>query len=148
MLRYITCLAATVFIGAPLWAGELDGEFGTKAPATATGKQVSKATPATAAVLATLAIDAGVGAKGSELDGETPTQAGRGYRGWGGWGRGWGHGWGRGWYGWGHHWHHGWRGYGWAGYGWRGYRYLPYFSYYPSYISYGYYGYPASGWCW
>jgi len=153
MLRYIASLAAAALIGAPIWAGELDKEFGAKTPSAPAAKQ-NTATPIGATATAPLTAD--TRSKGSELDGETPTQAARGYRGgWGhggghGWGHGWGHSWGHNSYGWGRGWHSGWRGYGWAGYGrgygwgWGSYGYLPYVSYYPSYVSYGYY----PGWCW
>src|SRR5262245_18761360 len=148
MVRYIACMAA-LLLGAPLWAGELDAEFGRKAPTTK------------AADLPPAALDQDAAqAPASELDDESPAQAHR--RGWGhgwrgGWGVGWRGGWGgwRGWYGgyggwaryggWGYGYGYGWR--GWPRYGWGGYvgwpSYYPYISYY-SYPSFSYYSYPSS----
>src|SRR5262245_37284193 len=106
MLRYVACVAAFL-VGAPLWAGELDAEFGGK-PAAA---KVASPAPNTQPDLV------------SELDGESPAQAHR--RGWGGWGwrGGWGGGWGwrGGWGGgWGGRGRWRWGGGGWGGGGWRG----------------------------
>jgi hypothetical protein len=126
MVRLMAGLAVALLGAAPVWAGELDGDFA--------GAQ-SKATKAQAVAPALSSpaqqIDAKAGlAKGSELDDESPAQAYRGGwgggRGWGGWGRGgwggWGRGgwggWGRGWGGWGRGWY-GYRGWGW-GRGWGG----------------------------
>src|SRR4051794_20863199 len=100
MVRSFAYLALFLLVGMPLRAGELDEEFGGKAP------DVSLATPK-------VDDSAGLGAatpsshdlvlptdlaRGSELDGEVPTQL------WGhhGWGRGfgWGGGWGGGFGGW------------------------------------------------
>lgn len=136
MVRYIAGLTVALLAGAPVWADELDAEFG-KAPV--------------AVKLATAPPQDGQLIKTGELDEESPTQAHRrGWYGWrGGWGRGWGggfsfsysRGWGSygGWYG-----SRGW--YGGRGWGWGGYAYRPAY-YYPTYayapFSYSYYSYPA-----
>ena len=112
MVRYIACFVA-LFAGASLRAGELDAEFGTKAPATAPMALGAEA----AGPIPMLALKTPDGGKASELDNENPAQSwghcgwGRGF-GWGGFGRGFG-GWGGGWGGFGGY--GGWGGYG--GYG-------------------------------
>jgi hypothetical protein len=149
MKTHIIALAAVWGLATPVFAGELDREF----------KGSDAKVPATAP-----AAPPSAGLSRTELDDESPTQAGRYHGGWG-WGHhhGWGHGW-----GWGHH--HGWgwgRGWGWGvGYGWGGggwgygyrswyrpyngfygawgwpsYYYRPYYSYY--YPSYAYAYYPS-----
>jgi hypothetical protein len=142
MRTHTIALAAVLGLATLTWAGELDREFkgaDGRAPA---------ATPApTGSVTAGLAR--------TELDDESPTQAGRYHGGWG-WGHhGWGHyhGW-----GWGHH--HGW-GWGYAGwyrpyYGfyasvgyWPSYYFRPFYSYYYPAYTYSYYpavyAYPGYG---
>jgi hypothetical protein len=120
MARYLVGLAVTLLVGAPLCAGELDREFATKA----SPDQKTTVAPAKAKTATTAALP-----KTSELDSETPADAGRAWRGggwrggWGGgwhggWGFGWRGGWGRGWGGWGRGWGVGWRGgWGWGGWG-------------------------------
>src|SRR5262249_30177902 len=115
MARYIACLAMALLVEAPLYAGELDAEFATKAsPAPAVQKGAVVAAQPAAVPGATAAVP-----KASELDSEAPADAVRGgwHGGWhGGWGRGWGGGWRGGWgwggWGWGRGWTVGWRG-GW-----------------------------------
>jgi hypothetical protein len=124
MKTHIIALAVVWGLATPGFAGELDREFkGSDAKAPAAPQPSAK--PAIEVV------------SGTELDDESPTQAGRYYGGWrGGWGHGhgWGGGWGygRGW-GWGASvgWGYG-RGWGWGGWGYGGYRswYRPYYGFY------------------
>src|SRR5438874_6092372 len=122
MVRLMAGLVVALLGAAPVWAGELDGDF-VGVPGMAPKVQEK----AIAAPLSSLAqqMDAKAAlAKSSELDEESPAQAyRRGGWGGGGWGRGgggWGRGWGRGWGGWGRGWGGGWgRGwYGYRGWGW------------------------------
>jgi hypothetical protein len=138
MVRHLATLTIALVVTMPLWAGELDREFAGAAPkarvaavtspSSLNGPSLSQASQQQ--LQAPVAL-----AKGSELDRESPTQASRGGRGWGGghggwgghgwggghggWGgRGWGGGWGRGYRGWG--WggrYGGWGGWGWGGWG-------------------------------
>jgi len=145
MKTRIFALVVVLSLATLATAGELDREFKSsdiKAPAT-----TPQATPGS--VTANLFT--------TELDDESPTQAGHGHWGGGHWGHGggWGH---HGWGGWGHHHSHwgwgvgigvgwgGWGGWGWGGYGYRGYR--PYYggfygsyAYWPSYYYRPYYSY-------
>lgn len=157
-LAALLCLAAS-----PALAGELDAEYGSRAPGKAPG-------PVAAAAVAN--SDNALPAAGNELDAEAPAQAWRRfggfYRGWGGFGGfrglggfgGWGFGrpfYGGGWglgLGWG-----GYRGFGFGlggfgygggwGYGWPGGYGYGYGGWAP--MSYGF-GFPLSygysGWCW
>jgi hypothetical protein len=160
MYRLIAGITVALLGAAPVWAGELDGDFGGAARKAPTAGE--KILPASTSTAKLPGKGQAVLAKGSELDDESPTQArrggwGRGWggygRGWGGWGRGWG-GWGRGWGGWG--WGRGWygyRGWGWPyyasawrwGWGWPYYASLwrPYRGY-----DYGSYYYPYYDYCW
>jgi hypothetical protein len=145
----------SLLIGAPLCAGELDREFATKAPPAPSVQKDKVAVVQASPVLGATDLMP----KGSELDGEAPADAGRGWHG-GGWRGGWGGGWRGGWgFGWRGGWGVGWRG-GWGGWGWGvGYRgwyspwygyasYYPGYSYYaPTYVSYGYAS-PGFGYCW
>jgi hypothetical protein len=133
MVRYIACVAVALFVGATLRAGELDGEFGPKAPVAPAKDLAMQAGAAVAMVPA----PSGMAHRkvGSELDQELPSQSWRR----GSWGWGWHGGW-RGW-GWG-----GWRVHGW-GWGWRGWGWG-----YPAwgwgYPVYGGWGYPVWAGCW
>ncbi|MBV8269392.1 MAG: hypothetical protein JO252_23970 [Planctomycetaceae bacterium] len=132
MVRYIACMAVFLLARVPLRAGELDAEFGAKAPniPSAAPKIINPADAAQTPLVVLNRADGTDAGKRSELDAEAPAQAwrhcgwgyGRGF-GWGGWGYGRGFGWGGwggygpGWGGWG-----GWGGYGpgwgrWGGYG-------------------------------
>ena len=122
MVRYIACMAVFLLARTPLRAGELDAEFGAKAPmaASAAPKAINPAEATQTPLVVLNRVDGTDAGKGSELDAEVPAQAwrhwgwgyGRGF-GWGGWGYGRGFGWG----GWGYG-----RGYGWGGWGgWGGY---------------------------
>ncbi|MBV8609038.1 MAG: hypothetical protein JO034_16470, partial [Singulisphaera sp.] len=118
MVRYIACMAVFLLARVPLRAGELDAEFGAKAPnvPSAAPKIINPADAAQTPLVVLNRADGTDAGKRSELDAEAPAQAwrhcgwgyGRGF-GWGGWGYGRGFGWG-GWGGSG-----GWG--GWGGYG-------------------------------
>ena len=111
MRTHIFALAAVLGLATTLSAGELDREFkGSDIKVQATAPLAAPASASEAAAR-------------TELDDESPTQAGFRHAGWGG-GAGW-HGRGWGWGGWsGHRW--GWggwgwgRGWGWGGWGWGG----------------------------
>ena len=75
MIRWAACVAGALLVGAPVYAGELDTEFGAK-------KVVTVRSDASVAPAKTAAVPAV--AKTSELDSESPTDAGR---------HGGGHGW-------------------------------------------------------
>ncbi|MGE3821884.1 MAG: hypothetical protein AB7I30_20920 [Isosphaeraceae bacterium] len=133
MRHLVASLGLLLMLAGPVRAGELDADFGAKAPPAVVKPSVD---PPPVTVAAT------------ELDAEAPTQScffrggfgWGGYRGWGGlgWGGlGWG---GLGWggLGWGGL---GWGGYGWGGYGggW-GYGYMPVVSYSSAYFGGGWGG--------
>ncbi len=113
MVRNILSLAALLLAGTTVRAGELDEEFGTKAPASP-AVALKVASPADAGAAPTVARTEDIKpdtAKASELDDETPTQSCFFRRfGWGGFGyRGFGYG------------GFGYRGFGYGGYGYRGF---------------------------
>jgi hypothetical protein len=141
MIRLLLGLATAVALTGTLSAGELDKEFSAKAGKTAPVAAVAKSTNLVSTA--------------SELDAETPTQAGHG-GGHGGGGHGGGfHGGGfhgGSFHGGSFHGGHGWGGYGYRGYGWGGYGYRGYGwgGYgigiglgYGGYGYGGYYGYPS-----
>ncbi|AGA25025.1 hypothetical protein [Singulisphaera acidiphila] len=167
MIRSIGYLAMFVLAGSPLWAGELDAEYGAKTPI-----QSPAVTLASGALVPHHVDKPDMVSKGSELDSERAIQAWRhfggfgrgfGFGGWnrgfgfGGWNRGFGFGgWNRG-FGYG-----GWnRGFGFGGYGLGyglgyggyglgyggfGYSYLPVTYYSTPYLSYGGFGYGMGCW--
>src|SRR5262245_19845144 len=107
MRTHLIALAAVLSLATLAAAGELDREF-----RGSDGKVSATAPPAPTST----------GLARTEMDDESPTQAGRFHGGWG-WGRGWGWGggwgWGRGWGGWGWNSRVGWGGWGWGrGWGW------------------------------
>ena len=171
MIRYLGYLATFLLLGSPLWASELDAEFGSKAVNKA--KTTSLANAPAAPLTALVSLNKSEVGKASELDAEGPVQSWRHFggfhhgfggfhRGFGGWGYGrgfggWGYGRGFGGYGLGL----GYGGFGYGlglgyglgyglglgyggfGYGGLGYGgYMP-VAYYSPYMGYGY------GWgCW
>ncbi len=141
MLRYIACVAVALLAGTSLRAGELDADYKPAAPSTPAVQQ-NPVLPVNAVARAAIQAAAEDAApKASELDGETPAQSWRGWRGCG---------WGCGWRG------CGWRGCGWGGCGyrlcgWRGCGWgccRPCFACCPVSFSIGFGGYPYGGYCW
>ncbi|HKB03218.1 MAG TPA: hypothetical protein VKD90_13410 [Gemmataceae bacterium] len=132
MRTHLIALAAVLSLATLAAAGELDREF-----RGSDGKVSATAPPAPTST----------GLARTEMDDESPTQAGRFHGGWG-WGRGWGWspgwGWGArvgwGWGGWG--WGRPWGGWGWgSGWGWPSSSFSVSLGYWPSYSFY-----PSWGW--
>jgi hypothetical protein len=117
MIRSIGGLATFLLLGSPLWAGELDAEFGTQEARNEQAIRPAKAPAAPRTALPRL--DTSAVGQASELDAEEPGQSSRHFGGFGGFHRGFGYGglgYGRG-FGFG-------RGFGYGGYGYgRGFGY-------------------------
>jgi len=119
MMRTLGCLAALLFLGSPLLAGELDREFGPKTATIPAAKSVARSA-------AIAALDQAKVTRSSEMDAEGPVQSWRHYggfhHGFGGFGRGFGYGYG----GFGRGYGLGYggfgRGFGYGGFGGYGYR--------------------------